>query len=89
MSGNTGGEAGILPEHPKKFSVAMVKLKSFVVNERIVENPFCSVIGKSEAWIFARSLRKSLLRYEESAELSTDHALVSGLPECGPDNDED
>jgi hypothetical protein len=65
LSGNTGGEPWILPEHPKKFSVAMVKLKSFVVNERIVENPFCSVIGKSEAWIFARSLRKSLLRYEE------------------------
>jgi hypothetical protein len=31
---------GILPEHPKKFSVAMVKLKSFVVNEQIVEKPF-------------------------------------------------
>jgi len=37
----TGGEGGILPEHPKKFSVAMVKLKSFVVNEQIVEKSFC------------------------------------------------
>jgi hypothetical protein len=37
----SGGEGGILPEHPKKFSVVMVKLKSFVVNERIVEKPFC------------------------------------------------
>jgi len=36
-----GGEGGILPEHPKKFSVAMVKLKSFVVNEQIVEKSFC------------------------------------------------
>jgi hypothetical protein len=36
-----GGEGGILPEPPKKFSVAMVKLKSFVVNELIVEKPFC------------------------------------------------
>jgi hypothetical protein len=35
-----GGGGGILPEHPKKFSVAMVKLKSFVVNEQIVEKPF-------------------------------------------------
>jgi hypothetical protein len=34
-----GGEGGILPEHPKKFSVAMVKLKSFVVNQQIVEKP--------------------------------------------------
>jgi hypothetical protein len=36
-----GGEGGILSEHPKKFPVAMVKLKSFVVNEQIVEKPFC------------------------------------------------
>jgi hypothetical protein len=36
-----GGGGGILPEHPKKFSVAMAKLKSFVVNEQIVEKPFC------------------------------------------------
>jgi hypothetical protein len=36
----TGGEEGILPEHPKKFSVAMVKRKSFRVNEQIVEKPF-------------------------------------------------
>ena len=36
-----GGEGGILSDHPKKFSVVMVKLKSFVVNERIVEKPFC------------------------------------------------
>jgi hypothetical protein len=41
MRDNYGGEGGILPEHPKKFSVAMVKLKSFVVNEQIVEKPFC------------------------------------------------
>jgi len=34
-------ERGILPEHPNKFSVVMVKLKSFVLNERIVEKPFC------------------------------------------------
>ncbi len=37
---NSGGEGGILSEHPKKFSVAMVKLKSFVVNEQIVEKAF-------------------------------------------------
>ena len=36
-----GGEGGILPEHPRKFSVVMVKLKSFAVNERFVEKPFC------------------------------------------------
>ena len=36
-----GGEGGILPEHPKKFSVAMVKLKSFVVNEQKAEKRFC------------------------------------------------
>ena len=36
-----GGEGGILPEPPKKFSVAMVKLKSFEVNQRILEKPFC------------------------------------------------
>ena len=35
-----GGGGGILPEHPKKFSVAMVKLKSFVVNDQIVEKPY-------------------------------------------------
>jgi len=34
-------EGGILPEHPKKFSVAMVKLKSFIVNGQIVEKSFC------------------------------------------------
>jgi hypothetical protein len=36
-----GGEGGILPEPPKKFSVAMVKLKFFVVNEQIGEKRFC------------------------------------------------
>jgi len=36
-----GGEGGILPESPKKFSVAMVKLKSFGVNERFGEKRFC------------------------------------------------
>jgi hypothetical protein len=36
-----GGGGGILPEPPKKFSVAMVKLKSFRVNQRILEKPFC------------------------------------------------
>jgi len=36
-----GGEAGIPPKHPKKFPVAMVKLKSFRVNHRILEKPFC------------------------------------------------
>jgi hypothetical protein len=40
VSRSIGWEAWILPEHPKKFSVAMVKLKSFVVNEQIVEKPF-------------------------------------------------
>jgi hypothetical protein len=35
-----GGEGGFLPEHPKKFSVVMAKLKSFVVNEQIVEKLF-------------------------------------------------
>jgi hypothetical protein len=37
----SGGEGGILPEPPKKFSVAMVKLKSFGVNERFGEKRFC------------------------------------------------
>jgi hypothetical protein len=36
-----GGEGGIPPKHPKKFPVAMVKLKSFRVNQRILEKPFC------------------------------------------------
>jgi hypothetical protein len=36
-----GGGGGILSIHPKKFPVAMVKLKSFVVNERIFQKPFC------------------------------------------------
>jgi hypothetical protein len=45
---SSGGGGGILPEHPKKFSVAMVKRKFFVVNEQIVEKRFASVIGKSE-----------------------------------------
>jgi hypothetical protein len=37
----SGGEGGIPSTHPKKFSVAMVKRKFFVVNEQIVEKPFC------------------------------------------------
>jgi hypothetical protein len=32
---------GIPSTHPKEFSVAMVKRKFFVVNEQIVEKPFC------------------------------------------------
>jgi hypothetical protein len=36
-----GGGGGIPPKHPKKFPVAMVKLKSFGVNQRILEKPFC------------------------------------------------
>jgi hypothetical protein len=36
-------ERGILSEHPKKFSVAMVKLKSFVVNQRILEKTILPV----------------------------------------------
>ena len=36
-----GGEGGIPSMHPKKFSVTMVKLKSFVVNEQILEKSFC------------------------------------------------
>jgi hypothetical protein len=39
--GESGGEGGILPEHPKKFSVAMVKRKSFVVNGGICQKVFC------------------------------------------------
>jgi hypothetical protein len=35
-----GGEE-ILPERPKKFSVAMIKLKSFGANERFGEERFC------------------------------------------------
>jgi hypothetical protein len=35
-----GGGGGILSKHPKRFPVAMVKLKSFVVNDQIVEKPF-------------------------------------------------
>jgi hypothetical protein len=37
----SGGGGGIPPKHPKKFPVAMVKLKSFRVNQRILEKPFC------------------------------------------------
>jgi hypothetical protein len=36
-----GGGGGILSEQPKKFSVAMVKRNFFVVNEQIIEKPFC------------------------------------------------
>lgn len=39
--GGDGGEGGIPSSHPKKFSVAMVKPNFFVVNEQIVEKPFC------------------------------------------------
>jgi hypothetical protein len=42
----SGGEEGILSKQPKKFSVAMVKLKSIVVNERIVEKQFCQCSWK-------------------------------------------
>ena len=31
---------GILSGHPKKFSVTMVKLKSFRINEQFLEKPF-------------------------------------------------
>jgi hypothetical protein len=37
----SGGEGGILSEHPKKFSATMVKPNSFVVNERKVGKRFC------------------------------------------------
>ena len=37
----SGGEGRIQSTHPKKFSAVMVKLKSFAVNERIVEKPLC------------------------------------------------
>jgi len=30
---NLAEKGGILPEHPKKFSVVMIKLKSFVVTK--------------------------------------------------------
>jgi hypothetical protein len=36
-----GSDTGILSEHPKKFSVAMVKLKSFIANQPKVEKRFC------------------------------------------------
>jgi len=51
---------GILSEHPKKFSVVMVKRKSNRINSQFDENHFASVIGKSEVSIFVQSLRKSL-----------------------------
>jgi hypothetical protein len=35
----SGGEGGILPKHPKKFSVLMVKRKCFGINERFIEKP--------------------------------------------------
>ena len=38
---DSGGGEGILPIDPKKFPVAMVRLKSFRVNERILEKSFC------------------------------------------------
>jgi hypothetical protein len=41
LRGGPGGEGGIPSTHPKEFSVAMVKRKFFVVNEQIVEKPFC------------------------------------------------
>jgi hypothetical protein len=37
----TGGEGGIPSEHPKKFSVVMVKRKSNRINGRFDERPFC------------------------------------------------
>ena len=36
-----GGGGGILPEHPKKFSVMMVKRKPNRINVRFDEKPFC------------------------------------------------
>lgn len=38
---DTGGEGGILSEHPKKFSVVMVKRKPNRINNRFDEKPFC------------------------------------------------
>src|ERR1700690_612593 len=40
MNRRYGGEGGILSKHPKKFSAAMVKPNSSVVNERKVEKRF-------------------------------------------------
>jgi hypothetical protein len=40
-----GGEGRIPSAYPKKFSVAVVR-KSFVVNEQIVEKPFCQCCWK-------------------------------------------
>jgi len=34
-------KGGILSEHPKKFSVVMVKRKSNRINSRFDEKPFC------------------------------------------------
>ena len=36
---NSGG--GGPPEYPKKFFIVMAKRKSFGINERFVEEPFC------------------------------------------------
>jgi hypothetical protein len=36
----SGGEGGILSKHPKKFSVAMVKLNSNAVNLEKCQKPF-------------------------------------------------
>jgi hypothetical protein len=36
-----GGEGGILPERPKRFSVEMVNRKSLGINERFFKKPFC------------------------------------------------
>jgi len=38
---DSGGGGGILSIHSEKFPGAMVKLKSFRVNERILEKSFC------------------------------------------------
>ncbi len=37
----SGGEGGMLSEHPKKFSMVMVKRKSFGINEQFLVKPFC------------------------------------------------
>jgi hypothetical protein len=38
---NSGREGGILSDHPKKFSVVMVKRKPNRINGRFDEKPFC------------------------------------------------
>jgi len=55
IGSDTGNESRV----PKRFSVLMLRCKSFGVNLANSKKPYSKYVGKSEAAIFVRSLRKS------------------------------